>query len=484
VIRTRGVPRAFGACFISLLALALFFLVRPALSAGPYYGPRPPETTYAYWYLVVGAFVPYALILRACLRGDRPALPLALGGAAVLYLILIPAPALQSQDVYQYLTYGNMAAEGANPYVPSVVPGAWETYTLWDATPTVYGPVWTVITSMVVTLTGGTLVASLLLMKALTAGLALSTAFLLASAVDPHRDRPEEATFAAVAFAYNPLVLVATGLGAHADVAVAAAFAGAAVASRKGKDGLVTFLLVAATLVKAYAGLVLLVWLVVQARGRGARTGLNHGVGAVILMVLAFLPFWEGLRTFSGFADVGRLASASLFGTIERLAAGGINETTAAVGSPVGPVVRVVGGAILVAAFLFVARSDRTVREPWRAGAIVMALYVLVTPWYLYWHLIGPLALVIVAADRVLFLAAATFSASSLVVAAGSTLNGPAADIGLIGQTLLRYGPPVTVLLTRRLRDGLDPSRPSDLSTTAGTPSWPPTAPSRSPRDR
>jgi hypothetical protein len=439
-------PPTFIACFISLLGLVAFFLVRPALSGETYYRPRPPGTAYDYWYLLLAAFLPYALALRSSRLGHRPALPLVLGAAAVLYVLLIPAPAVQSQDVYQYLAYGEMAAEGENPHAfgTSPTPGRWQTHTLWDGAPSVYGPVWTLATGAVIRLAGGNLLASFLLVKGLAAALALLTALLVARGPLVRNDPARASSFRALVFAFNPLVLFTVGLGAHADVAVAAAFAGAAVASFRDRDGLATFLLIVATMVKAYAGMVLLVWLVALARRRSTLTGLRHLSGAVALMSLVYLLFWEGLRTFSAFAEVGRLASASLVGSVQRLVAGGASDATAGEGSAVAVAVRVVAGIVLVTVFIGMVRSERTPREPWRMAVLAMAAYVLVTPWYLYWHLIGPLALAVVAADEALLAGVLTFSATSLVVAGGSTLfNGSVEGLGLVLQTTLRYGPPV-----------------------------------------
>ncbi len=104
--------------FLGLLGFALFLLAGPFFDAAPAYRPRPPGTHYAYSFLVIAAFVPYSLALRG-----RPGLRAALGGAAILWLVLLPAAIVQSQDAYAYLIYGKLwAVHGANPYV--VVPQA------------------------------------------------------------------------------------------------------------------------------------------------------------------------------------------------------------------------------------------------------------------------------------------------------------------------------------------------------------------------
>jgi hypothetical protein len=451
-------PRAFVLCFVVLLGLAGFFLLRPALGEGAYYAPQPPGTTYGYWFLVVAAFVPYGLALRACRRGVAPSLPVLLGGAVVLYLVLIPAPALQSQDVYQYLLYGKTAVAGGNPYVTVPVGDAWNAFALWDGVPSVYGPVWTLATAGVVRLTGESLTAAFLVLKVLTAALAVVTAFLLVPTVRGGRGPRGGAPFAVLAFAYNPMVLFAVGLGAHADVAVAAGVVGAVAAHRGGRDVPATLLLAGATLVKAYAGLVLVVWLVSLARRWGVLAAAWHGVGALAVATLAYAPFWEGSRTFAGLEEVGRMASASLTGTIQRLVAGSPNDPLAGGDGAAAVALRVAAGMVLVVALVIAIRSERRGGDVWRSAAVVMVAYVLVTPWYLYWHLVGPLALVLVTADEALVLGTLTFSATSLVVAGGSSfLSGGAAGLGLAFQTAVRYGPPVVVAW--RARDKESPRR-------------------------
>ncbi|MCA1726970.1 MAG: hypothetical protein LC722_04785, partial [Actinobacteria bacterium] len=136
----------------ALGALALFFLIRPALGGAAYYHPRPGPRTYDYWPVVLLAFVPYAVMVRATSRGMLVPLPLVLGVVIALYALLIPAPAVQSQDLYQYLVYGRMANLGVSPYsvLPGALPHPWLAYSVWDDTTSVYGPLWTLLSQAAV----------------------------------------------------------------------------------------------------------------------------------------------------------------------------------------------------------------------------------------------------------------------------------------------------------------------------------------------
>ena len=99
-------------------------------------------------------------------------------------MVLIPAPAQQSQDVYQSLLYGKMALHGHDPYViaAATLHDPWHAWTKWNGTLSVYGPVWTMLCAAVVAVTRGNLTAAFLLMKAVTATFAIVCVSALARA--------------------------------------------------------------------------------------------------------------------------------------------------------------------------------------------------------------------------------------------------------------------------------------------------------------
>ncbi|MEX2458411.1 MAG: hypothetical protein WD770_05445, partial [Actinomycetota bacterium] len=423
----------------ALGGLAAFFLVRPFLQDLPAYRPRRGSRAFDYWPLVLGAFVPYAWALRAALRGMRLRPAVLLGTTGLVLAAFVPAPAQQSQDVYQYLIYGEMALHGVSPLaVPPYLFGSpWLAYSAFQSTPSVYGPVWTALSAAVVWM-GGSLMGAFLVMKALAAALGVAAAAGLARSAG---DGPAwlTPTVSVVAFGLNPLVVVSTGLGAHADVAIAAAFAWAIVAERRGRPAATTALLAAAALVKPYAGIALVVWLIALWKRRGAPAVLLHAGACAVLATGSFAPYWEGADTFRGLARIGGNVSSSIVGTLVRLISG-VHDATAG-STTAGTVGRVVAATILLAALVGIARSPRTAGEPWRAAALVSVVYVLVTPWYLYWHLLGALALVVASAEPALVAGTLTFSGSSLIVAGASQTRFGSA--GSLLQLALRYGPPL-----------------------------------------
>src|SRR5262249_53398380 len=150
-------------------------------------------------------------------------------------------------------------------------------------------------------------------------------------------------------------------------------------------------------------------------------------------VVAAYAPFWRGLRTFTGLRDVGRLASASLTGSLVRMLS---DRPTAVAAAPTtyDAAVRWIALCVVAAATIAVARSGRTAAEPWRAAALLFGAYAVVAPWYLPWQLLGLLALAVVVSDASVSRPVLVFSGTSLFVGGG-----------LLVQSIIRYGPPLAV---------------------------------------
>jgi hypothetical protein len=380
---------------------------------------------------VVAAFVPYAAAVWATRDAS---LKVALGGIVVLHGLLLAAPLTQSQDLYMYLFYGKVwSVHGANPYL--VAPAAfaadpWFAWVRWPTQPTVYGPIWTTITSIPVRLSPTSLTTAFFMTKALVMALvAAGVAGLIAAS----RSRGLRPGPVLVLAAWNPVILVSLPLAGHADVALVAALLWAMVADTRGHPLVATTLLAGAALVKPYALLALVVYFVALGR-RDRRLLVPAAAIAAALAAITFAPFWGGLETFRGMADIAGRASASLAGEIQRVLDGILGA------GPAASVVRVVGLGVVAAVLTRQALRPRFPTDPWPATSAVLVAYVLVTPWFLYWHLAGPLALAAVAASPAVRAAAFTFSGTSMVTASfGGTWWGR------MLQVVLRYGPPLVV---------------------------------------
>jgi hypothetical protein len=452
-LRSTVVP-SLVVLFLGGAALGAWFLIGPALATTPYYRVGYNHTAYEYNWAVLPLFVPYALALWAWRRGARAPMWALLGGAVVLHLLVLFAPPPQSQDFFQYLFYGRMqATHGANPYVVSpraLWADPWFPWIRWNAQVSVYGPAWILVSSGVVKVAGGSLASAYVALKLVILALDAAVVGLIMALAKERRDPAGAAGWGVLAYAWNPLILITVPLAGSADVAVGAAFLGALLARRRGRDGWATLLLSLASLVKIYAVIGLLLHLVLLARERGGRRAIVHGAGTAAVAAAVYAPFWEGFATFRGLINAADLTSLSLAGFVRRnilsplLRAFGYQTANHA-----GEVlIRAIAGALLLAAVIWAVRKVTDQAALWRAVVAVLVVYALLTPWFLYWYIVGPLVLISVLPMTRLTVPLLVFSATSLITAWFEPISA-----AWVVQTTLRYGPPILVYLYRPLAD-------------------------------
>jgi hypothetical protein len=430
--------------FLGSAALGAWFLIGPSLDGTRYYKVGHNRTAYEYSRPVVFLFVPFALALIAWRRGRRVPLWLLLAGAGVLHVLVLFAPLPQSQDFYQYLFYGRLqAVHGANPFI--VNPSAfwadpWFPWIRWNTQPSVYGPAWILLSFGVVKATGDSLAHAfvglklvILLLDAAIVGLILALA----------KDRPDPAGakgWGILAYAWNPLVLITVPLAGSADVGVAAGLLGAVLARRRGRIGLATALLAVASLVKAYALVGLVLHLVLVWRERGVKRATGHAAVAAGLAAIAFAPYWAGLSTFQGLLNIARMRNQSLVGSLERvvlrpvLAALGYGTPTR--GSQL--MGKWIAGVLVVAALLWAIKRVRDEESFWFGVLAVLSVYLLLSPWFLYWYILGPLGLVAVLPRNRLTYPVLIFSGTALI-----SLYMSPIQLLLTVQAMARYGLPI-----------------------------------------
>lgn len=440
-----------GLLFAGSAALGAWLLIGPSLGPGPYYKVGWHRTAYEYSTQIVLLFLPWALALLAWRRGARAPLRLLIGGAIFLHVLVLFAPLPQSQDFYQYLFYGKIQAiHGANPFV--VNPNRfwadpWFPWIRWNAQPSVYGPAWILLSSSVARVVGGHLTLAFATLKLAVLALDIGVMAMIVGLGRQSDDPEGTAGRGLLAFAWNPLVLITVPLAGSADVAIVAAFLGAMLARRRGRHGLATLLLTLAALVKVYALVGLVLHLVLLARERGGRRTAAHAAGAAGLAVAAYAPFWAGLSTFRGLIEASRITNLGLVGTIQRTILAPLLHRAGVVHwETVAPLaVRVAGGAMLLWAAVWAVRRCRDERRLWWGALVVLTAYVLATPWFFYWYLLGPLALVAVLPRNRLTYPILTFSATSLITMPFDWLPAPS-----IVQVIVRYGPPLAVFAWQR----------------------------------
>jgi len=194
-----------------------------------------------------------------------------------------------------------------NPYTHSgadFLPGdPFAPYAPYFRHPSYYGPLWTLFAAGTNLLAGtGNLLANLWAFKALALVFYLMDMGLIYLIMRGWR--PERALGAAFLFAWNPLVLFETAVNAHNDV-VMMAFVLLAVYlfQRRRYHGMIAAV-VASALIKVASAFLMPVfflaalWVLSSWRKRISFL-ISGGVVAVSVVVLLYLPFWEGSRTLT-----------------------------------------------------------------------------------------------------------------------------------------------------------------------------------------
>ncbi len=432
--------------FLGSLALGAWFLIGPSLHGTNYYKVGYNRTAYGYSRQIVLLFVPYALALIAWRRGRRVPLWVLLGGAAVLHVLVLFAPLPQSQDLYQYLFYGRMqAVHGANPFTvnPSTFwADPWFPWIRWNTQPSVYGPAWILLAFSAVKAAGNNLAQAFIGLKLAILLLDGAIVWLILSLA---KDRPDPAGakgWGVLAYAWNPLVLITVPLAGSADAAVAAGLLGAILARRRGRSGIATVLLVVASLVKVYAVVGLVLHLVLLLKERGGRRAAVHAGAAVGLSAVAFSPYWAGLATFQGLFNIARMRNQSLMGTLERVVIRPLlvvfGYSTPTRGSQL--MGRAIAAMLLAVTLIWAIRKVRDEDSLWLGVLGVLTAYLLLSPWFLYWYVLGSLVLVAVLPRNRLTYPILVFSGTALISVSLSPIR-----LLLTVQSLARYGPPVLV---------------------------------------
>ena len=346
---------------------------------------------------VVLAAIAFLFVLREAWRGTI-SLRVVIVLAIACHALLIALPLLFSRDVYSYAYYGRIAATyHANPYV--VTPSDFPHDILapyigprWVDTPAVYGPLFTLVSSLVVRV-ATSVSAMVVAFRLIAVTASLGTIALVARLV--RRVRPSREVFAVAILGLNPVVLFQSVGSGHNDLLVALSIAGAITLLFARRELPATAVLALGTLVKAAAAipLLLLVVAVVARRERGARgrTLLAHLAVAGGIGLAFSLPFLQTKDPSLGMIELagheGWLAPSRLFHRVLDAVSGDTLGVVARVAFPL---------ALLVAVFLVVRWLAGRGREvtPQAQGAawgwgllFLMLLGPVLLPWYVTWTL-------------------------------------------------------------------------------------------------
>ena len=360
-------------------------VVRPIPSwlAGPL-GGLGPGLSFGVLAVVLGAmFVSYVTVAhRATSLSPRAVL----GTIALLHLIILLAPPLVSTDVFSYQAYGRMGGlYGFNPYMhgPSTIaldPLYGFIGARWVNTPTVYGPLFTLLSYVLAPLG---IAAATLTYKSIAAAASLATVALIWKSA---RLRGIDGRRAVALFGLNPLVVLYGVGGGHNDLLMLAPMLAGLYLMLSGREryGAGSFVLAAGF--KLTAGLLLPFALAAEARPllreRRRETLIGGGLMAAAIAALSFSVFGVGSLHFA--LTVVHNQNQGDWHSIAGVITVGLRLKL------LGHIVGLLLGAGFVAATGLLLRRVWLGRIDWiaAAGWSVFALLLtasMVLPWYLAW---------------------------------------------------------------------------------------------------
>jgi hypothetical protein len=368
--------------------------------------------------LVLEMWFAYAvLVWRVHTGSARPAAPPPTArqvlrvAIPVIALLALLAPAGLSTDVFAYVGYGRLAAvHHLNPHLHTQMElrelgDPTTPYLRWPiASP--YGPLWTIVSVLIVKIApAGAVLVPVIVFK-LLGGAAVVTLALLVRRINRDLDGDERrADGLLAAVIANPILLIEGPGNAHNDLAMMAAVLAALALFARGRVRAAALLAGVAAAVKLLP-LMLVPWLAIAAaRARaGTRTaappssaptpspapagrrwlaGLWASAAVVALalapLVLAYAPFWSGWQTLGGLATRWQNgywvqpAQPSLGAMVGRVA----------------PLVIGVGAASLWAIMAPAGEAARRTVTAWAWATLAVLMFATGTglwyPWYLAW---------------------------------------------------------------------------------------------------
>lgn len=244
---------------------------------------------------------------------------------ALLVAALLCPPAL-STDVYAYAAYGRIAGLlGLNPYRvrPQVLVAADDPIApfLGIDLPSVYGPLWTLVSTGIVSAVGSVMI-EVLVLKLCAAG-ALAAATILAGRLAA-RLNPGREGLARLIVGLNPLLLLEGPATGHNDVLTMALFLAGALYAIRGRAILAMLLVALSASIKPLPVLAM-PWLLLALARRAAFASLSAMQWGSLCLVLLLpgvlmLPFGHDLGVVDAFVTRVRLPSVDPTGGNLRIA--------------------------------------------------------------------------------------------------------------------------------------------------------------------
>jgi alpha-1,6-mannosyltransferase len=355
----------------------------PGWLAGPFGGAGASLGLAALIAVSVVLFLSYA---AAATSAHRLSPRIVLAAILLLHAMVLFGPPFFSSDVFSYTAYARIGAVyGANPYLHG--PGAFPLEALhpligvrWIDTPTVYGPLFTALSYLLVPFG---IAANVLAYKAVAAASSLGLTYLIWRAA---RLRGLDSVKAAALVGLNPVIVLFGVGGGHNDLLMLAILAAGLYVMLCRRELPSGVLMVTATAVKLTAGLLLPFALAAQGGESSGperrRLLIGAGLAATAIIGLAY-----------AFFGVGPL---QMLGTIQGIQSEGGPHSIVGFPAELLGVPGLIGPANTVLTVVFLFAVAWLLRRVWRgeldwiAGAGWATVVLLLTtgflvPWYVAW---------------------------------------------------------------------------------------------------
>jgi alpha-1,6-mannosyltransferase len=317
-----------------------------------------------------------------------------LGAIALVHVAFVVAPPLLSTDVYNYIVYARLGVlHGLDPYSHGAVAVPGDPSSLlaaWRATPSAYGPLFTLGSYPLAYLS---VPAAVWAFKLLAGAASLGCVALVWKIAEQVGLRP---VTAAAVFGLNPMLLIWTVGGAHNDLLMLALLLGGVSLVLAAKPALGAGAVVAAAAVKTTAGLAIPFLLLGARRRWRAVAGLAAGTAAVALVTAVAFPS----QVLGVFRVLNHLQDRQLaYFSVP-------TETARLVGLHAHLYwLRPVGTALLLAALLWLGWWVRRSGDWVTACGWAFVAVVVTSAWFLAWYTVWALPFAALSRDRRLLVA-------------------------------------------------------------------------------
>lgn len=282
-------------------------------------GPGWERPTVLYLSFVFATFLLYAAALAASWRDTSHGtmrLAIVFGFPLLFALALLAMYPPTAMDMFHYHAMGRIAwVFDANPLITPQQDFPYPIGMSWFDSPSVYGPLWSLIVWPASKLPGDHFMAGLLAVKATAVVSYLGCTWLIWAIV--RRIRPGHELLAVVLFAWNPFVVMRVIGNGHNDLWMML-FALLALERAERRSWTAAIVCLSLSVLVKYItvllGPMLLLYIWTHAGGSRSERGLLI-TGALLISLLvavvAYAPFWAGMDTFLALGEQSRMITST-----------------------------------------------------------------------------------------------------------------------------------------------------------------------------